>query len=172
MRSPAVSLSAFSRVALLIAGIGALPVQSSLAQEQVGAARANPMTGTWKLKRAKSKYDPGPAPKKLTSTYEETDQGLTVTSQIVDADGKSRTVHYSAKFDGKDYPLTGSPDYDAVAAKRIDRRTIEVTRKLGGKVVQTARYAVSKSGKKITLTATGTNAKGQKINNVTVLERP
>ena len=155
----------------LAASLVALPLGTSGAQEQAGAARANPATGTWKLNLAKSKYDPGPPLKSLTVTFEETEDGLTVTSQVVEADGTSRTVHYAAKFDGKDYPVTGSPTYDAVVVKRIDRRTIESTRKLGGKSVQTVRSVVSANGRSITTTATGTNAKGQKIHNVTVVER-
>jgi hypothetical protein len=171
MRIPTVVVRPISVGVLLVVCSATLSLKSAIGQVQAGAAHDNPMTGTWKLNVSKSKYDPGPAPKSINSTMEETKDGLTTTAQIVDADGKARTVHYEAKFDGKEYPLTGSPDYDAVVAKRINRRTIEITRKKGGTVVQTARYVVSKDGKKITLTATGTNAKGQKINNVTVLKK-
>jgi hypothetical protein len=55
--------------------------------------------------------------------------------------------------------------------KRVDANTIEATLKKGGKVVQTTKAVLSNNGKVRTLTTTGTNAKGQKVNNVAVFER-
>ena len=55
--------------------------------------------------------------------------------------------------------------------KRVDSHTIEFTRKKGGKMAQTATSAVSKDGKTRTVTTTGVNAQGQKINNFAVFEK-
>jgi len=41
---------------------------------------------------------------------------------VVAPDGTSTTTVYTANFDGKDYPLTGSPIADMVSLKRIDAR--------------------------------------------------
>jgi len=49
--------------------------------------------------------------------------------------------------------------------------TTEATLKKSGKVVSTARRVVSKDGKTLTLTITGTNAKGQKVKNIAVYEK-
>jgi hypothetical protein len=65
-----------------------------------------------------------------------------------------------ARYDGKDNPVSGSPDFETVALPRIKARTVASTRKKGGKVVQTWRSVVSKDGKRLTSTARGTNAKG------------
>jgi hypothetical protein len=100
---------------------------------------ADPAIGTWKLNVAKSKYTPGPTPKSATLTYEETADGIKRTGESVDADGKTTSFEYTAKFDGKDYPITGSDLYDAISLKRINEQTAEGTLKKSGKVVSRAR---------------------------------
>jgi len=132
---------------------------------------ADPAIGTWKLNTAKSKYSPGPAPKSATITYEETADGVKRTGESIDADGNKTSFEYTAKYDGKDYPVSGSDLFDAIALKRLNDRTVESTLKKSGKVVTTARRVVSKDGKTLTLTITGTNAKGQKMKNIAVYEK-
>ena len=50
-------------------------------------------------------------------------------------------------------------------------RTSEATLKKSGKVVSHARRVVSEDGKTMTLTITGTNAKGQKIKDIAIYEK-
>jgi hypothetical protein len=137
----------------------------------LAAQASDPIIGTWKLNVAKSKYNPGPPPKSVTATFEAAGESVRVVAKGVGAQGNPTETEYTASYDGKDYPVTGSPDYDTVSLKRINARTVEITRKKGGKVVQTVRRVLSKDGKRFTTTVTGTNAKGQKIHNVNVFER-
>src|SRR5687767_9628439 len=109
-----------------------------------GQTKVDPAVGTWKLNVEKSKYSPGPAPKSQTLKFEAWDGGLKLTADGVDSEGKPTHAEYAAKFDGKDYPFTGSPNADAIALKRIDDYTIEATWKKGGKVTITARTTISK----------------------------
>ena len=132
---------------------------------------ADPASGTWKLNAAKSKYTPGPPPKSATITYEETADGIKRTGESVDAEGKTTSFEYTAKYDGKDYPVTGSDLYDTITIKRINDQTAEATLKKSGKVVSNARRVVSKDGKVMTLTITGTNPKGEKMHNVVVYDK-
>ena len=132
---------------------------------------ADPMIGTWNLNVAKSQYRPGPPPRAAAITYAETADGIKRTGQSVDADGNPTSFEYTAKYDGKDYPVTGSDTFDMIALKRINDRTTEAILKKSGKVVSTARRVVSKDGKTLTLTITGTNAKGQKMKNIAVYEK-
>ena len=132
---------------------------------------ADPAIGTWKLNVARSKYSPGPAPKSATITYEETADGIKRTGESVDAEGKTTSFGYTAKYDGKDYPVTGSDLVDMITLKRINDHTTESTLKKSDKVVSTARRAVSKDGRTMTLTVNGTNAKGEKTNNITIYEK-
>jgi hypothetical protein len=137
----------------------------------LSAQTSDPRIGTWKLNVAKSKYSPGPAPQSLTVKVEPSGQGEKVTTEFVNADGTRTTTEYTANFDGKDYPLTGSQIADTVSLKRSNARTTVRTDKKGGKVAQTLRRIVSNDGKTMTVTTKGTNAQGQTVNNVAVFEK-
>src|ERR671912_1411819 len=133
-------------------------------------AQADPHIGTWVLNLEKSKYASGTAPKSQTSVYSAAGQGIKVATTTVNATGTINT-EYTATFDGNDHPVKGSPDWDTTALKRVDARTIEFTRKKAGKIVQTARSVVAADGKSRTVTVTGVNARGQKLNTASVWEK-
>lgn len=131
----------------------------------------NPMVGTWKLNVAKSTYNPGPAPKSLTAKIEAAGDGEKLTADGVRGDDTIIRVEYTAQYDGKDYPITGSPIADTVSLKRLDANTTERTDKKGGKVVQTLTRKLSSDGKTATVTYKGTDAQGRPFNNVGVFEK-
>ena len=135
-------------------------------------AQSDTSLGNWKLNLAKSTYDPGPPPMSETRVYEPWEtNGVKATHIRVQADGTRVTFGFSAHYDGKDYTYTGSPDYDSIALRRVDANTIEATLKKSGKVVQTTKAVVSGNGKVRTITYTGMNAKGQKVNNVAIFDK-
>jgi len=134
-------------------------------------AQNDPSVGTWKLNLAKSKYSPGPAPTSQTVTITAAGMGLKVSAKGVDSAGKPTGADYTVAPDGKDAPVTGNPAWDSTYMTRIDASTTELTRKKAGKVVQTARRAISADGKTMTTTTTGTNEKGEKVSNVAVYDR-
>jgi len=136
----------------------------------VGHAQRDPAIGTWKLSLAKSKFAPGTAPMNNLVTVEAAGQGIKVTSTTVRANGQKIVVHYTAYLDGKDYPVTGSPDYDTVSLKR-NGVTVEGTRKKDGQVVQTYQRVVSEDRKTMTVATTGKDANGRTLNSVAVFER-
>jgi len=136
------------------------------------AAAENPMVGTWKVNLEKSKFSPGPAPQSLTVKIEAAGEGVHVTSEGMDAEGKPIATEYTANYDGKDYPIKGSLTADTVSLKRIDKRHATRTDKKDGKVVQTTKRSIAKDGKSFTMDTTGKNAKGQAVHNVTVFEKP
>jgi hypothetical protein len=135
------------------------------------ALAADNWLGTWKLDLAKSKYSPGPAPKSLTLKFEATPGGIKFTGDGVDADGKPTHSMYLSKFDGKDVPYEGNPDADTAAPMKIDDNSYSNTWKKGGKVTISAKLVVSADGKTLTITQTGTNAKGQAVNNTIVYNK-
>jgi len=160
-----------TRVSLGV-GVAAIVVTSLVAiGAQSAFAQADPLFGTWVLNVAKSKYTPGPPPKEQTTIFEAAGQGVKSSTKGTDSAGKPTVTAYTANYDGKDYPVTGNPDWDMVSLKRINANTVEFTRKTAGKVVQTATGVVSTDGKTRTITATGVNAQGQKINNVSVYDK-
>jgi hypothetical protein len=131
------------------------------------APAAKNMVGTWKLDAAKSKYSPGPTPKSQVAILSTVDGGMKVVSDRVEADGKTTHFEWTAKFDGKDYPVTGDPGRDAVSVKKVDDYTLDITNKKGGKTTTVIHAVYAKDGKSRTETVSGTDAQGKKIDNVT-----
>lgn len=135
------------------------------------AQNSDPAMGTWVLNLAKSTYDPGPGPKSLTRTYEAVEGGYKFSSKGTDAEGKEIAGLFTVKFDGKYYPMAGSPNADEIMVKRVNARTVESSqRKSGKEAVQTTRV-LSEDGKQLTSTSTGTNAAGKKFKNVEVFDK-
>jgi len=127
----------------------------------VGLWAADRQVGTWKLNLEKSKYTADhPAPKSVTLNIQEQEGGLKVNVDGEDVQGNPIHISFTAKYDGKDYALTGSATTDTIALKRIDANTIETTSKKNGEVVTTVRSVVSRDGKTRTSTWKGKNAKG------------
>jgi hypothetical protein len=126
---------------------------------------ADPVVGTWTLNVAKSTFTPGPAPKEQTRVYEAKEGGIKVTVKTVAGDGHSTSVLISANYDGKDYPVIGSSDYDAIELKQITTRVAEATLMHAGTVVATSRREVSDDGRTMTIIYT---TSGGRINNKAV----
>jgi len=135
------------------------------------AAAADQHSGTWKMNPDKSKYSPGPAPKNTTVKIEADDKGVKISAEGTNADGSELHVQYDAKFDGKDYPVTGVPYADMVSVKRVGADTIESTMKKGGQVTMTVTSKVSKDGKTRTSTFKGKDAEGHDVLNVVVSDK-
>ena len=144
----------------------------------LSAQAGSPLAGTWVQNMAKSKYSPANlAGKSSTTRIEVTATGVKLVNDGVDSEGLKTHTEYSATFDGKNSPVKAtidgkpSPNLDAVAWKKIDDYTYENVAKLKGKSLTTTRRVVSKDGKTLTNTVTGTNAQGQVVNNVTVFDK-
>lgn len=152
--------------------LGTLALGAFLALSSVAIAADAPESaiGTWKLNTAKSTSNV-PMPKGETRTYTASPGGVTVTWTRVSADGKESNVKTTFKYDGKDYPVTGSPDFDALSAKRIDANTIESTQKRMGKDVGHTKRTVSADGKLLTLDTKLTTAKGEQANTTMIYDR-
>jgi hypothetical protein len=148
-----------------------LAVVVSLLLGAVVFAQSDPRIGRWKANIAKSTFDPGPPVKSDMRTYEATADGTKGTVEQTPATGSPTTLTYTAKYDGKDYPLTGSPTFDTIALKRIDAHTTEATLKKAGQVVATSKTVVSSDGKTMTNTLNGIDANGGKVHNTIVFDK-
>lgn len=159
------------RRGVCVAGVCALVAGAAGVGTTVIQAQADPHVGTWVLNVAKSKYTPGPAPRTQTSVYTADGQSFKIATKGTAGLGQPTSTEFTAAFDGKDHPVRGNVDWNAVSARRIDSHAIEYLRKKDGKLVQTAVSTVSKDGKTRTVTSTGVNARGDKVNTVAVYER-
>lgn len=130
---------------------------------------ADPFSGTWVLNLSKSKI-PSPVQKSQIITVIMHELDIEITMKIVNDSGERLTVHTKAKFDGKDYPVTGTPYADTVAYERIDRNTIKGIAKKDGKVIQRETVVISPDGKSMT----GTyyiETTGEQITAIAVFEK-
>ena|ERR1700737_4554601 len=137
----------------------------------VGVAAGDQHSGTWKMNPAKSKYSPGPAAKSITLKVESDEDGIEIDSQGTDGNGNPTHVKYEAKFDGKDYSVTGLPYGDKVSVKRIDSTTVQATIKQGDTVVMTVTSKVSPDGKTRTSEFKGKDKQGHDVHNIVVYDK-
>jgi hypothetical protein len=87
-------------------------------------------------------------------------QGFRATNEGVDAQGNATKLVFGVFFyDGKSYPVTGAPAYDASSYKMINDNIAEMTRTKAANVIQTTIRVLSTDGKTLTFTTTGLNAK-------------
>ena len=139
---------------------------SSVAQSK------DPFVGTWVLNAAKSKYTPGPAPKTATTVIDAAGTGYRFTVKQMPAAGAAQEWTFTTSLDGKPAKVTGNnPNADAIVYKRIDANTLESVNSRNGKETTRQRIQVSADGKTRTVTTTGVDGAGQKVNNVAVYEK-
>jgi hypothetical protein len=135
----------------------------------IGLAQAkDPLVGTWKLNPAKSKggYKSG------TSVYEAAGDGVKATVDLVAADGTAYHWTFTAKYDGKDNPVTGkTPFGDSVALTRVSPNTVKIVAKQGGKELVTQTIVIAADGKTRTTTTKGVDLKGQPVEGMSFYER-
>jgi hypothetical protein len=136
----------------------------------VGSLAATPHIGTWKLNETKSKIPAGMG-KNNTVTYEEQKDKIKITVDGVDKNGKPVHSVWVGKFDGKAYPLKGSPSADAVAYRTVNDRTNDITALKGGKVMWSGKITVAPDGKSRTVTTNGTDPNGKKFSGKAVYDK-
>ena len=167
MRALSLRFVVLTLVGTVAAIDGAHAVVGAQAPPPYVAAR-DPAVGTWRLNLQKSKYYPGPAPQSEIRTYEADGEFLKCTIRRVDAKGHAETIGYKANYDNP-YPVTGSPDYDAIKMTRIDDHTAESVLSHAGRVFGVARRVLSADG--LTMTITLRREAEVLTNNVAFYER-
>ena len=103
-------------------------------------------------------------PKSDIAVVDADENGLKLNEDVITDKGESLKISYEAKFDGKDYPVTGDPSSDSVSYQRVNANTLKGKTTKGGKVATDATIVVSKDGKITTVNYTdysqGKPAKG------------
>ena len=117
---------------------GSAPATGTFTDKRVGPAPAgaHAMSGSW-------------MPGSLSSAND----ALSIVAYTMTSDGfsmKSNGQSYDAKFDGKQYPITGDPGGTKVTLKRIDDHTVQETDYRMGKVVDEIHLAAVGSALELT----------------------
>ena len=139
----------------------------------LAVAAGDPFIGTWKLNAAKSKMAPdAPALRTALVRIEAAGQSLRFTTEGNGADGKPLNFAYEAPLDGKTAgAVTGAPFMDSTVMKRADRRTVIAIARKDGKEVFRDRRVVSKGGRTLTISRSGTTGAGTLYHSTFILER-
>jgi hypothetical protein len=161
-----------------------LPVPLLCAALAVYAARPMPATaqaphasdedalllGTWKLNVGRSQYRLGKPPVSQLRTYEPQGRSVKATIITVFPDGTSTTVGYVANYDSLEYTVTGSPDADTIALKKVAPRTAEAVLSHAGMVMATTSRVISEDGRTMTITYKG-SLLGKQVDYVSVYDK-
>ena len=132
----------------------------------------DPFTGTWVLNLSKSNIPPPfSAAKKQIVHLAINGSDLEITEEVVTDSDEKLNIHAKAKFDGKDYPMTGTPAVDTIAYQRVDRNTIKGVGKKDGKVVIQEKTVISPDGNIVTGTYSMTDATGKQVTAIAVFEK-
>jgi hypothetical protein len=89
----------------------------------------------------------------------------------LDKDGKPIHWTWLGKFDGKPYPIKGSPSFDMLTYNRVNDYINNTVAMKAGKVVMKGVLAVAKDGKSRIVRLTGTGANGQKFTEMTYYDK-
>ena len=139
-----------------------------------GVAQAQPpkeLVGTWKLNTAKSRFNPGPAPKSIRVSYTLVGDGLKIAVELEPPEGPTQHWEMTGTYDGKEYPVTGNPNADMSSFTLVNDRTAESTFMKDGKVTSTHTRVLSPDGKTLRITSKGTTSDGKPRYDVQVFER-
>jgi catechol 2,3-dioxygenase-like lactoylglutathione lyase family enzyme len=148
---------------------GCAPRESTLDYVATGQ---EPWYGTWKLNPAKSHYVNGFQGNQSSLTQVQLwEGGIKYVTDSVNAQGQKGHTEWSARFDFKDYPVSGVPVVDSYAIQRIDDRTYTVIAKKDGVRTTLSTATISADGKTRTVRQTGTQVGGRDVNNTLVYDR-
>jgi hypothetical protein len=131
---------------------------------------ADPNMGTWKLNEEKSHFAAGATKNRLVSYHMAGDMVM-VTVDGVDKDGKLTHNEWTGKFDGKDYPVKGDPTSDTRSYTKVNATTLSLTVKKDGKATVTGTIMLSADGKTRTVTTSGMDSMGMKMDNMAVYDK-
>jgi hypothetical protein len=149
--------------AVVAVGLVVVLAGASLAQP------GNSSLGTWKLRGPMPNVGAG-SPTSVILKYEAAGMGVKATLDVMGAEGILAHLEFSARYDGKDNPVTGGGQVGAVVAlTRLDANAVRLVHKVDGKVIVTETAVVSSDGK--TMTITNTDAQGNPVEGAAIWDK-
>jgi hypothetical protein len=143
------------RLVLLLMAVLALP-------SAAWAQASDPLIGVWNVDVFKSEYLTGQPPLRRAIVFEAAGDSLHFTQETTNQGfntSETIRVEYTAKIDGKDYPIMNS-GLDTVALKKIDATTYQRIGKIKGMQTETATMKLSNHNRSLTITTKGTTDAG------------
>jgi hypothetical protein len=126
-------------------------------------------------KRAENSASNSGIPGTWETTEEKSDTAYELEIRPYESDGLTFQVSgggpaTNVKFDGKDYPPAGATPTagSTTSARRLGDQSIELTKKLKGKIMETREITVSSDGKTLTMTR---HLVDQRVPNILIFDR-
>ena len=130
------------------------------------------LVGTWKMNPGKSTFDPPPGPRAQTMRIERSgSDAVTITTDIVDANGQAQHTVRTTRFDGNDVPVRGGLPGATQTYTAIDDHTYQIVGKLNGVPRLTTRATISADGTTLTTLVSGPDPQGRLVHNSGVYEK-
>jgi hypothetical protein len=107
--------------------------------------RTNTLTGRWTLDSHASRFSM-PSPLEWTLDLSAHETGMTAEENLTQADGTALRVTFAPEFDGRDYPVQGSPIMDVISIVRRSERLLEVSARKAGAISMRDTTEVSEDG--------------------------
>ncbi|MBN2243835.1 MAG: hypothetical protein JW793_14205 [Acidobacteria bacterium] len=134
----------------------------------------DPWNGTWKLNAEKSKAPDGQIPHPSSiNIIEIRGDTMRLIADHTDASGKLEHVEYTAKLDGKEYPVTSTPPGPqpyTISLKQIDPSTREFVEVIGTFTIR-GRDVLSGDGKSFSRIVNGKDAEGNDTSVIQFFEK-
>lgn len=143
----------------------------------IGMMAADNSIGTWKRNIEKTTYDAKNPPLNpivsQTIVREAVEGGVRVSSTGKRKDGTEIKTSGTVKYDGKPHSVAGSGSmFDTAITTQIDANTFtSEAMKKGGKYHTSGKTVISKDGKTMTSTQTGTDDQGKPISFTVVYDK-
>jgi hypothetical protein len=134
------------------------------------AVSTDPLVGSWNLNLARSTVPSG-VPKEEIRDVEAAKGGIQSFDTTVYTDGRTIRSHWTAKYDGKDYPITQDGARQTISISRASDHFFNFKIKENGRVVSSGQIVCSPDGKSQTIAGTHTDGAGAQTQFVTVWDR-
>lgn len=126
-------------------------------------------TGTWRLNREQS--DTPPVTKSQVVVIETDGVFVTLRETLVNDKGETLKISFNGKFDGHDYPVSGSSFADTLSFHLLTPNTVEGDAKKAGVVVVKETVVLSDDGKTLRVTYLSFDAQGNSRTSHGIFER-
>jgi hypothetical protein len=126
------------------------------------AQTGEPLLGIWNVDVFKSTYVTGQPPVRRVISFEPAGDSLHFSQETTNQGfntSETIKIEFTAKLDGKDYPIMNS-GLDTVALKKVDATTYERIGKIKGMPTETATMKLSNRNRTLTITTKGTTDAG------------
>ncbi len=131
--------------------------------------------GTWRYLALESSYESGPGPLVSQRRWIRSSADLAAVTFVHDftsQDGQASHLEFTARYDGRQYPLHGSTLYNTVSLHWISEHEVRQIFKLDGKTTVEATRTVSPDGNRLTIDTVGTISSTSKdFRNLIIYER-